>query len=749
MSVTYVIKRNGKKERADLSKIQNRIISLSDGLSVDPIRIAAKVAGSLADNISSIELDNVAANICANMNSEHLDYELLASRILISRCHKITSDDYGITVKNLYELGMVNEDFYLLVMRNIDKINEVLNYDNDYLFTYFGFMTLQKSYLLKHNNIIIERPQHLYMRVALAIHGNDFEHTFETYKMMSEHYFIHATPTLFNSGTKTQQMSSCFLMCPKADSIEGIYESLKDCAIISKYAGGIGMSITDIRASGSRINGTNGISTGIIPMLKVYDSTASYVDQGGGKRRGSFAMYIEPWHQDIFDFINMKKPTAGTEELRARNLFYALWIPDLFMKRVQSNEDWTLFSPDTAKGLSSTYGEEFENLYCQYEKDPNIPKRTIKARELMIEIINSQIETGGPYILYKDACNSKSNQKNLGTIKCSNLCTEIVQFTSPEEIAVCNLASINLTKLCQNKEFDFNMLRTVTRMLVYNLNKIIDINFYPVKEAETSNKKNRPIGIGIQGLADVFAKMRYCFDDENAAQLNKDIFETMYYAALEESCELSMKYGTYDSYEGSPISQGILQCDMWNVTPSNRWNWNQLRENIKTYGIRNSLLIAPMPTGTTAQILGNCESIEVMTSNYYTRRVLAGEFAIFNKYLAQDLHKEGLWNQHIINQIIRDKGSIQNIKEIPQDVRTLYRTVWEIKQKSIMDLAIGRSPYICQSQSLNIHIAKPTFDQIYSMLFYGWKNGLKTGLYYLRTQPNVDPHNVTCENCSA
>eukprot|EP00599_Poterioochromonas_sp_BG-1_P001270 CAMPEP_0173137912 /NCGR_PEP_ID=MMETSP1105-20130129/3373_1 /TAXON_ID=2985 /ORGANISM="Ochromonas sp., Strain BG-1" /LENGTH=618 /DNA_ID=CAMNT_0014050399 /DNA_START=465 /DNA_END=2321 /DNA_ORIENTATION=- len=583
------------------------------------------------------------------------------------------------------------------------------------------------------------------MRVALGIHGEDIEAALESYDLMSRQYFTHATPTLYNAGTSRPQLSSCFLLAMKDDSIDGIYDTLKQCAIISKYAGGIGLSIHNIRAASSYIRGTNGTSNGIVPMLRVFNNTARYVDQGGGKRKGSIAIYLEPWHADIMEFLELKK-NHGNEMERARDLFYAMWIPDLFMKRVEENSSWSLFCPNEAPGLQDVWGEEFEKLYCRYESEKRA-RKTFPAQELWLAIITSQVETGTPYMLYKDACNRKSNQQNLGTIKSSNLCTEIVEYTSSEECAVCNLASLNLAAFVdENKrKYDFEKLYEVTKVVTRNLNKVIDINFYPIPEAQTSNVKHRPIGIGVQGLADAFAKMRFPYESQNAVQLNRDIFEAMYFAALEASCEEAMRDGPYDTYSGSPISRGVLQFDMWDVKPSDRWDWNGLKQKIEKYGIRNSLLLAPMPTASTAQILGNNESTEPFTSNMYNRRVLAGEFTVVNKYLLKDLVERGIWSEEVRNQIMADRGSIQRVSVIPADIKELYKTVWEIKQKSIIDQAADRGAFICQSQSLNIHMGEPTTARLTSMHFYAWRKGLKTGMYYLRTLPKADAIQFTVD----
>lgn len=630
-------------------------------------------------------------------------------------------------------------------MEHKDTLDAAVMHNRDFEFDYFGFKTLEKSYLLKIDGKVAERPQHMLMRVSVGIHMDDIPRVLETYNFLSDRFFTHATPTLFNAGTPNPQMSSCFLLAMKEDSIDGIYDTLKQCAVISKYAGGIGMSISNIRASQSYIRGTNGTSNGIVPMLRVFNNTARYVDQGGGKRKGSIAAYIEPWHADIFPFLDLRK-NHGNESDRARDLFYALWIPDLFMKRVQANGEWTLMCPNECPGLADCYGKEFEALYEKYEKEGK-GRKTIKAQQLWFAILDSQVETGTPYMLFKDHCNNKSNQKNLGTIKCSNLCTEIVEYTSPDEVAVCNLASISLSKFVTKEAteyntfdgvFDFDKLREISEIVTRNLNRVIDRNFYPVKEAKNSNMRHRPIGIGVQGLADCFQKLKIPFDSPEARQLNKDIFETIYFGAVTSSCKLAEEEGTYESYEGSPASKGELQYGMWGVTPSDRWDWAGLKEKIAQHGMRNSLLMAPMPTASTAQILGNNEATEPFTSNMYNRRVLAGEFTIVNKHLLRELTARGLWTQSVRNQIIADGGSIQNVREIPQPIKDVFKTVWEISQRSILDMAADRGAYICQSQSLNVHIAEPTTAMLTSMHFYAWKQGLKTGMYYLRTRPKAD-----------
>ncbi|KAI3378249.1 hypothetical protein SNEBB_006101 [Seison nebaliae] len=792
-SKTYVVKRDGRQESVLFDKITSRISKLCYGLNqdfVEPIAITMKVITGLYPGVTTVELDNLAAETAASMTTAHPDYAILAARIAISNLHKQTKKIFSEVMEDLFNYRrkntneaapMISEETINIIRMNSDRLNSAIIYDRDFNYNFFGFKTLERSYLLKIDGNVVERPQHLIMRVAIGIHGKNIESVLETYDLMSEKWFTHASPTLFNSGTSRPQMSSCFLLTMKDDSIEGIYDTLKQCALISKNAGGIGFNVHCIRAAGSFICGTNGTSNGLLPMLRVYNNTARYVDQGGNKRPGAFAVYLEPWHADIFDFIDGKKNT-GKEENRARDLFYALWIPDLFMRRVEQNKNWTLMCPHECPGLSDCYGEEFDRLYLKYENE-NCGKQTIPAQKLWFSIIDAQIETGIPFMLYKDACNRKSNQKNLGTIKCSNLCTEIVQYSSSEEIAVCNLASISLPRFVvkasqltrhyyekpvnvleineaekfykatyqytTNTEdekmfFDFHKLKSVTKTIVKNLNRIIDRNFYPLEETRLSNMRHRPMGVGVQGLADAFILMGYPFDSDEAAKLNRLIFETIYFGALEMSCELAHVEGPYETYEGSPISQNILQFDMWdNHQPSVLWDWNELREKIKNFGVRNSLLIAPMPTASTAQILGNNEAFEPYTSNVYTRRVLSGEFQIVNSHLLQDLSRLNLWNEEMKNEIIGANGSIQHLKIIPERIRLLYKTVWEISQKCIISMAADRAVYIDQSQSLNIHIAEPNYAKISSMHFYAWKKGLKTGMYYLRTRPAADPIKFT------
>ncbi|QDJ95018.1 ribonucleotide reductase large subunit [Hypsugopox virus] len=747
----FVIKRNGKKESVMFDKITSRIQKLCYGLSpsVDVINITMKVIQGLYSGVTTIELDTLAAEIAATMTTKHPDYAILAARIAISNLHKETKKNFSDVITDLYNYinpytnkhsPMVSKHIYDIVLQHQDILNSSIIYDRDFSYNYFGFKTLEKSYLFKINNKIVERPQHMLMRVSLGIHQNDIDSVLETYNLLSEKWFTHASPTLFNSGTTKPQMSSCFILTMKDDSIEGIYDTLKQCAQISKTAGGIGLSISNIRAAGSYISGSGGTSNGIIPMLRVFNNTSRYVDQGGNKRPGAIAVYLEPWHADVFDFLNLRKNT-GNEELRTKDLFLALWISDLFMERVRDDKHWSLMCPNECPGLVNVWGNDFNTLYTYYEENKKF-KIQIPARKLWKAIIESQIETGTPYMLYKDACNKKSNQQHLGTIKSSNLCTEIIEYTSSDEIAVCNLASIALNMFVNNKEFNFIKLKEITKIIVKNLNKIINNNYYPLDESKYSNLKHRPIGIGVQGLADTFILMRYPFESEEAQSLNKQIFETIYYAALEASCELAKIDGPYESYVGSPISNGILQYDMWNVTPSNMWDWNELKNKISQFGVRNSLLLAPMPTASTAQILGNNESIEPYTSNIYTRRVLSGEFQIVNTHLLKDLCNLNLWSDELKNELILNNGSVQNLN-IPEDIKQIYKTVWEIPQKIILKMSADRGAFIDQSQSLSIHISEPTYAKLTSMHFYGWSLGLKTGMYYLRTKPASQPIQFT------
>lgn len=750
----FVIKRNGKKESVKFDKVTARIEKLSYSLSplVNVHEVAKKTIEGIFDGVKTTELDNLAAETAASLTTIHPDYAILASRIAVSNLHKNTVKSFSETMRRLYQyadkrtgrkMPLIAEDVFQLVEMNADILDSTIIYDRDYSFDYFGFRTLEKSYLLRLDGSVAERPQHMYMRVALGIHKNDIDAAISTYHLMSEKWYTHATPTLFNAGTPKPQMSSCFLMTMKDDSIDGIYDTLKQTAKISQSAGGIGLAIHNIRATGSYISGTNGSSNGLVPMLRVFNDTARYVDQGGGKRKGAFAVYLEPWHADVFEFLELRK-NHGKEELRARDLFYALWIPDLFMERVEADGEWSLFCPNEAPGLSECWGEDFERLFEQYEKEGRA-RKTIRAQELWFAIITSQIETGTPYMLYKDAANGKSNQQNLGTIRSSNLCTEILEYTSPDEVAVCNLASIALPRFVINGRFDHQKLYDVTVEVTKNLNKIIDNNYYPVKEAENSNMRHRPIGIGVQGLADVFIMLRLPFESELAKLLNKNIFDTIYFAAMTASNNLAKVKGAYETFEGSPASKGIFQFDLWHVNPGDRWNWNQLKEEVKQYGILNSLLLAPMPTASTSQIFGNNECFEPYTSNIYTRRVLSGEFIVVNKHLLKDLIELGIWNRDMKNRIITANGSIQNIEEIPAEIKELYKTVWEIRQRNIIDMAADRGAFICQSQSLNLFIENPTISKLTSMHFYTWKKGLKTGMYYLRTQAAAQAVKFTVE----
>ena len=751
----YVVKRDGKRELVQFDKITARIKKLCYSLheSVDPQRVAMRVIEGVYDGVTTTELDNLAAEVAATNAVTHPDYASLASRIAVSNLHKSTKKSFAYTMNELHNYvdpvtgdpaSLIAEDVHEIIQTNAEFLDSQIIYDRDFSYDYFGFKTLERSYLLKMNGEIAERPQHMLMRVSVGIHKDDLDSVVGTYNMLSEGWFTHATPTLFNSGTPKPQMSSCFLLTMKEDSISGIYDTLKQCAKISQSAGGIGLAMHNIRAKGSYIKGTNGTSNGIVPMLRVFNDTARYVDQGGGRRKGSFAMYIEPWHADVFDFLEMRK-NHGKEEQRARDLFYALWIPDLFMKRVEENGDWTLMCPNECPGLPETHSAEFEALYIKYEKEGK-GRKTIKAQDLWFKILDSQVETGTPYMLFKDAANAKSNQKNLGTIRSSNLCTEIIEYTAPDEIAVCNLASVALPKFVKSDgTFDHDKLFEITYQVTKNLNCIIDRNYYPVIEARNSNMRHRPIGIGIQGLADVFILMRHAFDSDEAKKINQEIFETLYYASCTASKDLAKEEGPYETFKGSPASQGILQFDMWNVTPSDRWEWAVLKEEIQKHGMRNSLLIAPMPTASTAQILGNNECFEPYTSNIYTRRVLSGEFIVVNKHLLRDLVKLGLWDTDMKNRLIAANGSVQNINEIPDNIKLLYRTAWEISQRSILDMAADRGAYICQSQSLNIFMENVTNSKLTSMHFHAWKSGLKTGMYYLRTKAAADAIKFTID----
>ncbi len=754
----FVVKRDGRKEPMMFDKITARVRKLCYGLNdlVDPVKVAMRVIEGLYDGVTTSELDNLAAEIAATMTTAHPDYAKLAARISVSNLHKNTKKSFSETMKDLYEYvnprtgkkaPLLSDEVYKVISENSEILDSTIIYNRDFSYDYFGFKTLERSYLLKINGKIAERPQHMLMRVSVGIHLNDLESVVETYELMSKKYFTHATPTLFNAGTPKPQMSSCFLLAMKDDSIDGIYDTLKNTAKISQSAGGIGLSIHNVRATGSYISGTNGTSNGIVPMLKVFNDTARYVDQGGGKRKGSFAIYVEPWHADIYDFLDLKK-NHGKEEMRARDLFYAMWIPDLFMKRVEANENWTLMCPNECPGLYNNHSEAFDELYLKYEAE-NKGRKTVRARELWEKILESQIETGTPYMLYKDAANRKSNQRNLGTIRSSNLCTEIMEYTSPDEIAVCNLASIALPMFIKNGEFDHKELFRVTKRVTKNLNRVIDRNYYPVKEAENSNMRHRPIGLGIQGLADAFIMLRLPFTSDEAKKLNQEVFETLYFAAVTASMEMAKEEGVYSSFEGSPISKGEFQHNLWGIKDeelSGRWDWDKLRKEVKKNGVRNSLLVAPMPTASTSQILGNNECFEPYTSNIYTRRVLSGEFIVVNKHLLEDLVQLGLWNENLKQELMRANGSVQDIEGIPADIKELYKTVWELSMKDIIDMSRQRGYFIDQSQSLNLFMENANYSKLTSMHFYAWKSGLKTGMYYLRTKAAVDAIKFTLDN---
>lgn len=756
----FVIKRDGRKEAVHFDKITSRIEKLCYGLNtefVDPVLVCQKVCMGVYKGVTTSELDELAAETAANLSSVHPDYGLLAARVAVSNLHKNTSKNFYQVIKDLYTYvepktkkaaPLIADDVFKFIEANADELNSAIVYDRDYKYDYFGFKTLERSYLLKLYGSIVERPQHMLMRVSCGIHCGNMKAAIETYNLMSCKWFTHASPTLFNGGTPSPQLSSCFLVSMKDDSIEGIYDTLKSCALISKQAGGIGLAVHNIRATGSYIRGTNGTSNGLVPMLRVFNNTARYVDQGGGKRKGAFAVYLEPWHADIMAFLDLKK-NHGVEEMRARDLFYGLWMCDLFMRRVEKDEIWTLFCPNEAPGLSESWGKEFEDKYERFERQGK-GRTVMKARALWQAILESQQETGTPYILYKDACNGKSNQQNLGTIKCSNLCTEIVEYTSADEIAVCNLASIALPMYVNQEEgvFDHKKLFEITQVVTRNLNRVIDINHYPVKEAENSNMRHRPIGLGVQGLADAMILLKIPYESPEGVKLNKEIFETIYFAALTASNEIAQKEGAYSSFEGSPASQGKLQFDLWGQEyhpTSGRWDWDGLKEIIKKTGLRNSLLVAPMPTASTSQILGNNESFEPYTSNLYVRRTLAGEFICVNSHLLKDLIKLGLWNEDMKNKLIAHNGSVQNIKEIPSDLREIYKTVWEMKGKTLVDMAADRGAFIDQSQSFNVHMNDVNFGKLTSMHFYAWKKGLKTGMYYLRTKAAADAIKFTVD----
>jgi ribonucleoside-diphosphate reductase alpha chain len=753
----YVVKRDGHKEPVSFDKITDRIKKLCYGLNdlVDAVKVAMRVIEGLYDGVTTSELDNLAAETAASMTIAHPDYAQLAARIAVSNLHKNTTKSFSETMKEMYfyvnprtnqKAPLLSEEVHNVIQENAEFLNSHIIYNRDFNYDYFGFKTLERSYLLKINGKIVERPQHMLMRVAVGIHLNDLESVVETYDLMSKKFFTHATPTLFNAGTPKPQMSSCFLLTMKDDSIDGIYDTLKQTAKISQSAGGIGLSIHNVRATGSYIRGTNGTSNGIVPMLRVFNDTARYVDQGGGKRKGSFAIYLETWHADIFEFLDLKKNT-GKEEMRARDLFFAMWTSDLFMKRVEEDSYWTLMCPNECPKLCDVYGDEFEALYISYETAGK-GRKTIKARELWEKILESQIETGTPYMLYKDAANRKSNQKNLGTIRSSNLCTEIMEYTAEDEIAVCNLASISLPMFVENGKFNHDLLFSVTKRVTRNLNKVIDRNYYPVVEAENSNMRHRPVGLGVQGLADAFILMRMPFTSDEAKQMNQDIFETLYFAAVTASMEMAKEDGPYSSYEGSPISQGEFQHNLWNIKDdelSGRWNWESLRKEVMQHGVRNSLLVAPMPTASTSQILGNNEAFEPYTSNIYTRRVLSGEFIVVNKHLLEDLVKRGLWTEDLKQELMRNNGSVQAL-DIPEDLKELYKTVWEMSMKDIIDMSRHRGYFIDQSQSLNLFMQDANYSKLTSMHFYAWKSGLKTGMYYLRTKAAVDAIKFTLNN---
>ena len=753
----YVLKRDGRKEPIMFDKITARVRKLCYGLNdlVDPVKVAMRVIEGLYDGVTTSELDNLAAETAATMTTTHPDYAQLAARISVSNLHKNTKKSFVETMTDLYtyvnprtgkKAPLLADNVHKIIKDNAELLDSTIIYNRDFGYDYFGFKTLERSYLLKINGQIVERPQHMLMRVSVGIHLDDLDAAIETYHLMSKRYFTHATPTLFNSGTPKPQMSSCFLLAMKDDSIDGIYDTLKQTAKISQSAGGIGLSIHNIRATGSYIAGTNGTSNGIVPMLRVFNDTARYVDQGGGKRKGSFAIYVEPWHADIFDFLNLKK-NHGKEEMRARDLFYAMWIPDLFMRRVEEDSTWTLMCPNECPGLYDSHGDEFEKKYLGYETN-NKGRKTIQARELWEKILESQIETGTPYMLYKDAANRKSNQQNLGTIRSSNLCTEILEYTSPDEVAVCNLASIALPMFIKDGAFDHQELYDVTVRATKNLNKVIDRNYYPVKEAENSNFRHRPIGLGVQGLADTFIKLRMPFTSDEAKTLNQEIFETLYFAAVTASKDMAKDEGPYESYKGSPISKGEFQHNLWGIKDSElsgRWDWVALRKEVKKHGVRNSLLVAPMPTASTSQILGNNECFEPYTSNIYTRRVLSGEFIVVNKHLLEDLVNLGLWDEDLKQELMRANGSVQQLDNIPDDIKELYKTAWELSMKDIIDMSRQRGYFIDQSQSLNLFMEGATMAKLTSMHFYAWKSGLKTGMYYLRTKSAVDAIKFTLD----
>lgn len=750
-----VTKRDGELKTVEFDKILRRLKILGNeaGIKINYTSLAMKVIDQLFDGISTTKIDELSAEQCASMSSTHHDYNTLAGRIVVSNHQKNTEPSFSKVMTALYNFKdkhghhspLVSEELYAVVQVAGDELDAMCDYSRDYLIDYFGFKTLDRAYLMKIDGKAVERAQHMWLRVAMGIHGTDMSAIQETYDYMSRKYFTHATPTLFNAGTPHPQLSSCFLQAMENDSVDGIYNTLKDCALISKWAGGIGLHIHNVRASGSHIRGTNGNSNGIVPMLKVFNHTAKYIDQGGGRRNGSFAIYLEPWHADVEMFLQMRK-NHGDEELKARDLFYAVWVPDLFMERIKANGKWTLMCPDECPGLADVYGDEFVALYTKYEQEGR-GRSTVNARDIWLQILDAQMETGTPYILFKDACNKKSNQKNIGTIKSSNLCTEVIQYSDDTETAVCNLASIALpTFVSADGVFDYDELHKVTKVVTANLNRVIDINYYPIEKARKSNMRHRPIGIGVQGLNDTFMLMDISFQSEEAKEVNRKIFETIYHGALERSCELAQGYGPYETFPGSPASQGILQFDMWGVDPTNaRYDWTALKQKIMTHGIRNSLLLAPMPTASTSQILGFNECIEPVTSNIYSRRTLAGEFIMTNKYLMNDLLKLDLWNDKIKNNIIANNGSVQHIEAIPQKIRDKYRTVWELPMKHLIDMSADRGAYICQSQSLNLWLEDPNYNSLTSMHFYSWSKGLKTGIYYLRRRARHQAQKFTIE----
>jgi ribonucleoside-diphosphate reductase subunit M1 len=776
----FVVKRNGESQRVSFDKITARITRLCYGLHptlCDPVAVAQKVAAGVYSGVKTSELDELTAQTAAAMTSKHPDYAVLAARVSVSNLHKNTMKSFASTVRLLHEhvqpqtgkhTPLIARDVHKFVQAHAQRLDQEICYERDFEFDYFGFKTVERSYLLRIDGKIVERPQHMLMRCAVGIHKGDIEAAIETYHLLSDRWFTHASPTLFNAGTPRPQLSSCFLLTTKSDSIEGIFDTLKECAVISKNAGGIGLSIHDVRASGSFITGTNGISNGLVPMLRVFNDTARYVDQGGGKRKGAFAIYLEPWHADVFSWLDLRK-NHGKEEMRARDLFYGLWIPDLFMQRVKDNDVWSLFCPAEAPGLADVWGDAFVDLYQRYEREGRA-RQTVKAQQLWFAIVQAQIETGNPYMLYKDACNGKSNQQNLGTIRSSNLCTEILEFSSPDETAVCNLASValprfvrqeNLTGMAStrklvgslgavHRKFDFEKLAQVVHVVTKNLNKIIDNNFYPTESTRRSNLRHRPIGIGVQGLADTFILLGMPFDSAEAAQLNREIFETIYFAALEASCALAKEHGAYETYRGSPVSKGVLQHDMWGVAPpSARWDWDKLRQDIAEHGVRNSLLVAPMPTASTSQILGNNEAFEPYTSNIYVRRVLSGEFIITNQHLLHDLVELGVWDANVKNQLVAANGSVVKMAKVPDNLKAIYKTVWEISQRVLLDMAADRGAFIDQSQSLNVFLANPDYGRLTSLHFYAWQKGLKTGSYYLRTKAAADAIQFTVEKVVA